>query len=109
MARSRNKKDKLSALVEELNIQYNIAPSSNRPLPKAFNDICKIGNIKLSEYHAEIRPEAEYEPWRKGVKQRAKWLTKEVRRCYKDSANELDWRLATESDVFFRFKIEMKW
>jgi hypothetical protein len=109
MAKPKYNREKRHALAKKKNIQFSLEVNSNMKYQAIFKQIKDIGNVKLAEYHAEVKSGSLHEPWREGVKERAKWIKKKVNRCYKDRAPEFGWRLAVENEILFRFEVEVIW
>jgi hypothetical protein len=109
MAKPKYNRETRHALSKKKNIQISLELNSNMKYQEIFKQIKDIGNVKRAEYHAEIKSDSLHEPWREGVKERAKWIQKKVNRCYKDLVPESGWRFALESDIFFRFELEVIW
>jgi hypothetical protein len=86
-------------------------PSSDWPsVHKAsFDSIQKIGDLKFDTFSASIDIRSSEEPWREGVKYRAKWLADRAAHLLNQRRNESGWRFGLENDVLRRFSFEVAW
>lgn len=79
-------------------------PQEQASYKDLFDHVVKVGRVTLNDIEKR---------WESTVlvreKTRANWLVEEAKRLSNEEANEQGWRNAIESEVFYKFDIDIDW